>query len=252
MPAPKSVASPAVTFDPVAGSRPGDEIVAQIRARIASRALKVGDKLPTERDLEIQLGVSRNTIRQALKSLAEMGLLEIRRGAAGGAFVTGGGSDVVSNALSDMFNLGAVSPSNLTEVRVILGTEVARLACERASDLEIDGLERNIEAAEDAVRRDEIGLRTQLNLEFHRILARMTHNPLLVMLTNAVTAVTLEFGAGMVPMASRSVMPLRRRLLAHLRARNADAAAEEMRTHLLRVEQHYLKHAPQRAASDRR
>ncbi len=230
-------------FRPVTSGRPSDEIVAQIRAQLAAHALQVGDKLPSEREMEQLFLVSRNSIRQAIKSLANMGLLEMRKGATGGAFVKGDGGDAVEAAFSDLFHLGAIAPSNLTEVRVLIGTEVARLACLRASEEEIDALERNVEAAEAAVRAGQTALRTELNLEFHRMLSRMTHNPLLVTLTSTVTAVTGQFGKGMLPMSDRAVMPLRRHLLAHLRARDADAAAQAMREHLLRVERHYLKHA---------
>jgi hypothetical protein len=78
-------------FKRVASGRPSDEIVAQIRARLASQVVRVGDKLPSERELEQQFQVSRNSIRQALKSLAIMGLLEMRTGVSGGAFVISGG-----------------------------------------------------------------------------------------------------------------------------------------------------------------
>jgi DNA-binding FadR family transcriptional regulator len=229
-------------FDSVSGGRPSDGIAAQIRAHLATGALKVGDKLPSERDLETQVGVSRNSIRQALKSLADMGLLEIRKGATGGAFVCGG-SNGVTNIFSDQFHLGTVRPQDLTEVRVILGAEVARLATLRADDSEIDVLEANVVASEAAARAGQVDHRTELNFEFHHILARMTHNPLLVTLTEAVTAVTRAYGQDMKPMTNRSVMPLRRRMLAHLREHDAEGAAAEMREHLLRVERHYLRHA---------
>ena len=229
-------------FSPVTGPSPANEIAAQIREHLASHNLRVGDRLPSERELELQFKVSRNSIRQALKSLAHMGLLEMRKGAAGGAFVTGGGSSAVELAFSDLFHLGAILPAQLTEVRVIIGAEVARLACLRATQQEINHLEANIVAAEQAVRDGNTSLRTELNLEFHRLLAEMTHNPLLVTLTATVIKVTQEFGKGMVPMTDRSVMPLRRHLLAHLRSRDAVAASSEMRAHLIRVERHYLRH----------
>ena len=234
----------ALRFEPVTGARPADGILAQIRAALAAGALNVGDKLPTERELERQFLVSRNSIRQALKSLAGAGLLDMRRGATGGAFVIGGGSNAVRVAFSDLFHLGEVRPADLTEVRVILGAEAARLACLRASIAEVDALEGNVAAAEAAVRGGDTALRTELNLEFHRMLARMTHNPLLVTLTETVMAVTAQFSRGMTPMSDRAVMPLRRRLIARLRKREAAAASGEMRTHLLRVERHYPKHAP--------
>lgn len=236
-------------FSPVKGNSPADEITAQIRKHLASRTLNVGDKLPSERELELQFQVSRNSVRQALKSLANMGLLEMRKGATGGAFVKGGGSDAVEAAFSDLFHLGAILPAHLTEVRVLVGTEVARLACLRATDAEIDELQANVEAAEQAVREGKTPLRTELNLEFHRILSRMTHNPLLVTLTTTVTKVTRDFSKSMVPLSDRAVMPLRRHMLAHLRSRDAAAAEEEMRTHLLRAERHYLKHDKDHAAN---
>ena len=242
---PETVPKSLLEFEPVMGNSPAVEIAAQIRERISSQLLKIGDRLPSERALESQFQVSRNSIRQALKSLAHMGLLEIRKGQAGGAFVKGGGSDAINVAVSDLFHLSTISPSDLTEVRVIIGVEVARLACLRATEEEIDDLEANVVAAEQAVRQGNTKLRTELNLEFHRKLARMTRNPLLATLTATVINLTHEFGKDMVPMTDRSVMPLRRHLLAHLRARDAVAAAAEMHTHLLRLQRYYLKQAGQ-------
>jgi len=101
----------------------------------------------------------------------------------------------------------------------------------------VEGL---VGAAEAAVRALDTRLRTALNLEFHRMLARMAHNPFLEVLAGTVTAITREAGRNMEPIANRMVMPLRRRLLAHLRARNVVAATAEMHTHLQRLEKHYL------------
>jgi len=229
-------------FGPISSERPADTIVEKIRERLVSSELKVGDKLPSERELEQQFQVSRNSIRQALKALTNMGLLEIRKGAKGGAFVTSGGGETLGNTFSDLFHLGAIDARHLTEVRVIIGTEIARLASERATSEEIEQIEANIVAAEAAVRAGNTALRTTLNLDFHRLLATMSHNPLLDKLSAAVLTVTGQLATEMPPMPDRSVMALRRRLLAHLKSRDADAAAAEMRKHLLRVAPHYLKY----------
>lgn len=232
-----------VKFRAVTAGRPADEIVRQIRELIASHVLKVGDKLPSEREFETILQVSRNSIRQAIKALADMGLLEMRKGAHGGAFVIGGGNQAIERVFSDLFHLGEVRPADLTEVRVLVGAEVARLACLRGTPEEIERLEANIAAAEAAVSDGNISLRSELNLEFHQIMAGMTRNPLLVTLTTMITNVTRGFGKGMAAIPNRTVMPVRRRILQHLREGNHEAAQEEMRTYLRQVEKHYLRHA---------
>jgi DNA-binding FadR family transcriptional regulator len=229
-----------LSFSPVVGKWPADEILAQIRAKLSRHALKAGDRLPSERELSEQFAVSRNSVRQALRSLAEMGLLDIRKGATGGAFVQEGGGGAVLSGLSDLYALGTIRPEHLTEVRVMLGVEVVKLACERCAAEEIDALEANVVLAERAAREHRSGERTELNLEFHRMLARMTRNPILVALTDAVVDVTRQFVNKIGPTSNRSVMPLRRKLLAHLRNRAAAEAAEDMRSHLIQLQKLYL------------
>jgi DNA-binding FadR family transcriptional regulator len=230
----------ALKFKPVVGTRPADEIQAQIRALLTSHRLKSGDRLPSERDLSEQFSVSRNSVRQALRSLVDSGLLEMKKGAAGGAFIRDGGGDAVLAGISDLYSLGTIQPEHLTEVRLLIGVEVVRLACQRCTAQEVDAIEQNIVLAEQAARENDVPRRTAINLEFHRMLARMTRNPLLITLTDAVTAITAQFVNEVGATSNRSVMPLRRQLLGHLRAREADAAAEKMRNHLLRLQKIYL------------
>jgi DNA-binding FadR family transcriptional regulator len=118
--------------------------------------------------------------------------------------------------------------------------EVVKLACERSTVKEIDELEANVRLAERAARDNDFSQRTLINLEFYRMLAHMTRNPLLVALVDAVTSVTHQFVNEVGPTSNRSVMPFRRQLLRHLRAGEADVAAEKMRTHLLRLQKIYL------------
>ncbi|VTU30688.1 FadR/GntR family transcriptional regulator [Variovorax sp. PBL-E5] len=230
----------ALRFKPVMGTRPADEIQAQIRALLASHRLKAGDRLPSERDLSEQFSVSRNSVRQALRSLVDSGLLEMKKGAAGGAFIRDGGGDAVLAGISDLYSLGTIQPEHLTEVRLLIGVEVVRLACQRCTPEEVDAIEQNVVLAEQAAKENDFARRTAINLEFHRMLARMTRNPLLITLTDAVTAITAKFVNEVGPTSNRSVMPLRRQLLGHLRAREADAAAQKMRNHLLRLQKIYL------------
>lgn len=231
----------ALLFAPVRTGRPADEIVAQVRRHLSEGKLRAGDRLPSERELASQFGVSRNSVRQALRSLAEVGLFEMRKGALGGAFVREGGGEAVSAGLSDLYALGSISPEHLTEVRLLIGVETVRLAAMRWSAGELEALERNVEAAERAADADDREARMRLNLEFHGMLARMTRNPILITLTEAVGGITERFVRDIGgPSTNDYVMPLRRKLLRHLWARDVEAATREMRDHLLTLQEHYL------------
>ena len=236
-----SKARTGVRFKAVVGTRPADEILAQIRDQLARRKLKAGDRLPSERELAEQFAVSRNSVRQALRSLVDGGLLEMKKGAGGGAIIRDGGGAAVLSGLSDLYALGMIRPEHLTEARLMIGVEVVMRACERCTPEEIDALAANVVQAEAAAAKGDLARRTQINLEFHRMLARMTRNPILVTLTDAVTTITGRFVQVVGPTPNASVMPLRRKLLRHLRTRDAAAAAEAMRSHLLRLQKLYLK-----------
>lgn len=233
-------------FSRITDSRPADAIHSQIRSLLASRRLVTGDRLPSERDLAEQFGVSRNSVRQALRSMVDSGLLDMKKGASGGAFVRDDGGTAVRAVLTDLYTLGTIQPSHLTEVRLMIGVEVVRLACERATDEEFDALERNVEEAAEAARVQNLPLRTAVNLEFYRMLARMTRNPLLEILTDAVMAITQKFVEEFMRTSNITVMPFRRKLLDDLRARDAEAATERMRDHLLRLQKIYLAEVAQR------
>src|SRR5260370_12292406 len=163
-----------------------EEIAEQIRGELVSRRLRAGDRLPAERALAEQFGVSRNTLREALRSLENSGLLRLQKGATGGAFVRESTGDAIITGLRDMFHLGAIQPEHLTEARVMIESIAVRAACERATPEDIDALNANIAEAERAVR-DKIDFFSQaaIHLEFHRILALATKNPVMLIVMEA-------------------------------------------------------------------
>src|SRR5881394_3792768 len=120
-------------FSPVTGGRVSGEIAQRIKAAIRGGALAPGDQLPPERDLTQQLGVSRVSVRDALRMLEANGLIEVRVGARGGAFVTAPAPKLVGEGLADMLLLAAVDPAQVTEARMIFELGILDLACERAT-----------------------------------------------------------------------------------------------------------------------
>lgn len=225
-------------FTKLSSRRSFEEVVAQIRAKIGNGELKEGDRLPAERDLAVRLGVSRNTVREAFRSLENAGLLHLKKGVTGGAFISGGNTDTVTTALHDLFSLGALKAPDLFEARLILARETARLACARRTDTDLADLAENIVRTKEAVARGDFIARMEINLEFNRLLARATHNPVLAVLTDALVGITRDFVHAVGVMPNRFALLSRERLLEHLRQRDGEAAAREVGDYLQRAQRY--------------
>src|ERR1700759_231245 len=118
-------------FTPVATGRISGDIVEQIKTMIRDGRLAPGDQLPAERDLTRQLGVSRVSVRDALRMLEAHGLIEVRVGARGGAFVTAPAPSLVGESFADRLPLAAATPTEVTEMRLVFELGLLPLACER-------------------------------------------------------------------------------------------------------------------------
>ncbi|WP_051481587.1 FadR/GntR family transcriptional regulator [Paraburkholderia nodosa] len=236
-------ARPAPAYSPVQTRRAFEAVTDQIRGQLATGALQPGDRLPSERELAESFGLSRNTVREALRSLEIGGVLEFRKGATGGAFVREGQGDAVIAGFADLFRLGAIKPADLTEARLIVSVAAARLACVRGSEEDFAALRENVKASEAAVAKGDVRERVRVNLEFHRLLARAARNPVLVILTDALVEIHEQLLEVIAPLPDSAVMPSRKRLLKHLIARDEEKAASEMESHLKTLEKHYLSQA---------
>jgi len=188
-----------------------------------------------------QFGVSRNTLREALRSLENAGLLRLQKGATGGAFVRESTGDAVIAGLRDMFHLGAIAPEHLTEARVLIESIAVRAACDRATADDIVALNANIAAAERAAReKTDFFDQAAIHLDFHRIIARATKNPVMVIVMEALIDVMQHFIRAIGQQRNPWVLPSRRRFMKHFEARDSDGAAAEMEEHLERLNRYYL------------
>jgi GntR family transcriptional regulator, transcriptional repressor for pyruvate dehydrogenase complex len=231
----------AAEFRRIKSRRAFEEIAEQIRRELAARRLRVGDRLPSERALAEQFGVSRNTLREALRSLENAGLLRLQKGATGGAFIRESSGDAVIMGLRDMFHLGAIRPEHLTEARVLIESIAVRVACERASAEDIATLNANITAAEKAGRNNIPFLeQARIHLDFHRIIARATKNPVMMIVMEALIDVMQHFIVAIGQQRNPWVLPSRRRFMKHFEAGEVDAAVTEMEQHLERLNRYYL------------
>lgn len=167
-------------FQHVRAERTSAQIVEQVKQAIHSGKLQIGDRLPSEREMAEQLNVSRVTVRDALRILEARGLIAIRVGARGGAFVTVPMGSVVSEGLTDMLALSDLSAQEVTETRRVLEVGAVPLVCERATEDDFTELEQLCAEADQAVAEGQYDM--VMSAQFHLRLARATHNQAYVML----------------------------------------------------------------------
>jgi len=218
-----------LTFQQVKTRRVFEEICEQIRQRLASGALRPGDKLPAERDLAVEFKVSRPAVREALRTLEISGVVLLQKGVKGGAFIRDGNPALLTQSLQDLVFLGRVSPGSLAEARRLINGMVIQLACARATEEDFAALEANmaeIERSEDLQHRADEGVR------FFGLIARATRNEVLVMLVDSLSDIIRDMIDRTGRKARPELVPVRRNILKAMRERNAEAAARGMDEYL--------------------
>jgi DNA-binding FadR family transcriptional regulator len=162
-------------FNRVNVDRTSHVIVDQIKQLIRDGSLKPGDRLPNERALCLQLGVSRVTVREALRGLEATGLIQVRLGARGGSFLTAPSPELVGENLAQLLTLSPITALAVTEARQIFELGILPLVLERASRQDIAELRTLVV---DALSAKADGVySTDMSAAFHVRLAACTHNP---------------------------------------------------------------------------
>ena len=162
-------------FKPIQQLRLWEEVAEQIKDSILSGDFKPGDKLPSERELAEQFKVGRIAIREALRSIANSGFVEMRYGAAGGAFVTDLTFNYLVSAYVDLFLSDKISIPELYQARLHVEPEIARLAAQRVTPEYAELLTKALEAEE---RQSHASLPEDIDSKqtVHLILAEMCGN----------------------------------------------------------------------------
>ena len=212
-----------------------DNIIAQIRDSILSGRLKPGDRLASEKELIVQFGVSKATMREALRVLEVMGLVEIRKGTAGGAFVAEVDMKTTINSIINFIHFKPISVKEITMLRYFIEPPVARIACINRTDNDIEHL-RNITG--EVVSSGPVEVSREIG--FHRYLARMTGNTLLILVIDFVDNLlrniktTLDLG----PDFYQNVRTAHEVILECLIQKDSTAAGIAMANDLLQVGRH--------------
>jgi len=167
--------------------RLSDQISNQIKKLIISKNIQVGEKLPAERELASQIGVSRVVIREALRSLEQAGFIEIRPGPAGGSFVSNKLYKPLFDAIYDLLQDGDLTLSHFFQAREAVESFNIQLAIKHFAKKDLEELkEINIKLSEDLQNSGNYHFH---NMAFHVKIAEITGNPLLKLLVGALLSI---------------------------------------------------------------
>lgn len=212
-----------------AGRRSGDAVTGILAERILTGALAPGDRLPSERKLALEFGVSRPVIREALRSLTERRLIDVEPSR--GAFVRNDTMPPRFQPFDQEYRLRGTTARQLSEARLMLETEAAALAASHADADDLATLRAAVERLEasptplDRVRND---------LAFHVALVAAAHNPVIETMFASIQGLTVELmvrSAGD-PEIVRKSAPFHRYAYEAVAARDASAARAAMQGHL--------------------
>jgi GntR family transcriptional repressor for pyruvate dehydrogenase complex len=222
-------------IQPVKRQKLHEQVAESLRALVTEGKLKPGDALPPERDLAKQFGVSRVTVREALRVLQLWGLVEARHG--GGNYIRELSLEQLVAPLTAIITHNRGLRDELLDARLIFEPAICRLAALRCTDEDLDCIEaivmrqsRRVEQGELAVEEDS---------EFHLALARATGNGIVVQVIQTINDLLLESRLRSLKTFDRPRRSLdgHRRIVAALRKRDADAARQAMHDHIVEIAQ---------------
>lgn len=209
--------------------RLSDKVAGQMRATIIEQGLAPGQRLPSERELGAQFGVSRTVIREAVRSLAAKGLVETTGGR--GIRVAALDSGAIAETLSLYLHGRPLPYEKVHEVRSMIEIEVAGLAAQRKSAAQLEQLERLIHAQAIAQNRETAA---QADVDFHRTLAQATENELYLIMLDSIRDLLLENRRATMGVSGRIAKGARahQRIYQAVAAGDVEGARDAMRRHL--------------------
>lgn len=226
-------------FGPIRKTKVYEEVAAQIQRLIAEGRLKPGDKLPPERDLAELFRVSRASVRDAIRGLELMGLVEPRQGE--GTVVCDLSPDAIIRPLATILVQKRTLLAELWDVRMMLEPPIAARAAVRASSEEIAQLEQILDQQERKVQLGDIAI--DEDSDFHYTIATAASNSVVLKVVDVLMGLLRESRERSLQVEGRLERSLagHRRILAAIAARDPAAAEAAMRQHLEEIEDVLLR-----------
>lgn len=232
-----------ILFQPLPEKRTFKEIAEQIRSSIYANTLKPGDKLPSERELAVQFNVGRISVREALRMLEQAGLIYIRQGSSGGAYVKEADISVIAESVYDLVWRSDIRLEDLTEARLAVEKQILQSAFNRMTEDDLRALGTCVEELEEITRgKTDRDMPIRYNIsKFHLVLARATRNPVFEILLTVLVNVTIK----VLDLKMTNMERLKKHLSSHkaiykaIKNRDLDLAIKAMEKHMLDVARQY-------------
>lgn len=204
--------------------------VERIRQLVSSGEMVPGGRLPSERQLAEEFGLARSSVREAIRALAEQGVLESRRGA--GTYLAATSGETLLRRLAQAAQGQSARVAQVFEFRRMLEPQLVRRAVANATEMQLARMRRTVARQEKDIASGGTGRRQ--DRQFHRLVAEATGNPLAVEAVHSLAELfdvprAKQFDS---PMRDKASLESHKRVLAAMVARDADLAAREMERHL--------------------
>src|SRR5580765_5356971 len=231
---------------PVRSGQTTEQVVARVYELIRREELQPGERLPPERELAKQLGISRPSLRAGLSSLISMGVLQSRQGA--GTFIVDGPPALDSEPLRLLAELHGFSYDHMFETRSILEVGAAGLADERATGDQLATMSEEI--AEMFAWLNDPQQFLVHDVAFHRAVAAASGNPTLATLVEMVSVILYERRRDTIARAHdfNEALELHRRIYRAIRTHKPDEAREAMHEHIVRAQRAFALEEKQQQA----
>ncbi|MTI65786.1 MAG: FadR family transcriptional regulator [Firmicutes bacterium] len=178
-------------FKPIKNKKVYEHVIEQIQNMIIDGVLKQGDRLPSERELASQLNVSRTSIREALRSLQIIGLIESRQGE--GNFIKENIDETLFEPLSIMFMFNKDKPEDILDLRIAIEVQAAYLAAKRVTEEDKKELENILKKLNKVEKEGNEKIRAKYDKEFHYKIAKITGNYFIINLLNNISSLMESF-----------------------------------------------------------
>lgn len=222
-----------LSFETLPRRRIYEAIVSQVKEAVFRRALKPGDRLPSEKEMIRMFGVSNMAVREAMRTLEQQGLIQVKKGNRGGCFI----SEVNHGGLTSFFSLavvqGKVRLNDLTEIRLLVEPELARLAALKGNEDDVRALEKMHQQAGQLIASGSPV--SGASIDFHGTLALASGNHMAVMLVGSFRDLLLGLMSARTESkkAQLEVQRHHARIIEAVKKKDAAKARDEMRQHIL-------------------
>jgi GntR family transcriptional repressor for pyruvate dehydrogenase complex len=232
-----------VMFKEIRQSKITQKIIDQIRTAILEGKLKPGDKLPSEKEMVALFQVSKQTLRESMRALEHTGMIRMRKGIGGGAFIVEVDIDVTKDSLANYLYFKNMTVNDLSEFRKLIEPYAAYKAAQIITPAELEELKTLNSSAREHLNNGDAQAARRDEIEFHRFIANLTQNPLIILMLDFAEGLLDDFKNIVKPDISffKEVLDSHERIYNAISCGDAQLAYDEMMAHVVEVGDHLIQ-----------